>query len=83
MMDRREVGKLGEKAAQKLLKKRGYRIAYLDILLCPMAAEKIIIRESLYPCSLSDGQAPALGRIIVDIVVTILADVRSNCCSRH
>ncbi len=26
MMDRREVGKLGEKAAQKFLKKRGYRI---------------------------------------------------------
>ena len=25
-MDRREVGKLGEKAAQKFLKKRGYRI---------------------------------------------------------
>jgi len=26
MMNRREVGKLGEKAAQKFLKKRGYRI---------------------------------------------------------
>ena len=26
MMDRQEVGKLGEKAAQKFLKKRGYRI---------------------------------------------------------
>jgi putative endonuclease len=26
VMDRREVGKLGEKAAQKFLKKRGYRI---------------------------------------------------------
>ena len=26
MMDRRQVGKLGEKAAQKFLKKRGYRI---------------------------------------------------------
>jgi putative endonuclease len=25
-MDRQEVGKLGEKAAQKFLKKRGYRI---------------------------------------------------------
>jgi putative endonuclease len=43
-MNRQEVGKLGEKAAQKFLKKRGYRIRETNFR-CPHGEIDIIARQ--------------------------------------
>ena len=46
-MDRQEVGRLGEKAAQKFLKKRGYRIRETGFR-CPHGEIDIIARQKDY-----------------------------------
>ena len=47
VMDRQEVGKLGEKAAQKFLKKRGYRIRETGFR-CPHGEIDIIAQKKDY-----------------------------------
>jgi len=47
VMDRQEVGKLGEKAAQKFLKKRGYRIRETGFR-CPRGEIDIIAQQKDY-----------------------------------
>jgi len=46
-MDRQEVGKLGEKAARKFLKKRGYRIREVGFR-CPRGEIDIIAQQKDY-----------------------------------
>ncbi len=46
-MNRQEVGKLGEKAAQKFLKKRGYRIREVGFR-CPRGEIDIIAQQKDY-----------------------------------
>ena len=46
-MDRQEVGRLGEKAARKFLKKRGYRIRETGYR-CPQGEIDIIARQQDY-----------------------------------
>jgi len=47
VMDRQEVGKLGEKAARKFLKKRGYRIREVGFR-CPRGEIDIIAQQKDY-----------------------------------
>ena len=62
--------------------RRGGGIADLGILLSTVAREEVVIRERLQPGSLSDRQAPALGRVVVDVIVPILSDMRDDGCGR-
>ena len=61
---------------------RRHRIAYLVILRCSWSLESIIIRKSLQPRGFSDCQAPTLHRIVVNKIVPIFRDMRSDSSSR-
>jgi hypothetical protein len=58
------------------------RISNLDILLCPVAEEEIIVWEGLQPGSFAHRQAAALERVRVDEIVTVFRDVAGNCRRR-
>ena len=60
-------------------KKRRYGVSDLDILLCPVAKKQIIIGKCLQPSCFAHRQAPALDRIGVDEVMSILGDVACYC----
>lgn len=54
-------------------------IADLCVLLRPVALKKIVVREGLQACNLSNGKAPALGWVGVDEIVSILGHVGDHC----
>lgn len=60
---------------------RGYSIAYLPVLCGAGAHEEIIVWERLQASCLTNGQAPTLKRIRVDVVMSIPTNVaRDSCC---
>lgn len=50
-------------------------IANLNVLLCPVALEEIIVRKCLKSRSFADGQSAALVRIWMDKIMAILCDM--------
>ena len=59
-----------------LVRQQGrYCVSYLPVLVGFASLEEVIVREGLQPGSFSHRQAPALGRVIVNIIVPILANV--------
>lgn len=54
------------------------RIAHLAVLLRPIAFKEIVVGEGLQPRRLSHGQATALRRIVMDVVVPVLLDVGNS-----
>lgn len=57
---------------------RRYGIADLNVLGRPGSTEKVVIRKRLQAGSLPHSQAPALPRIRMDVVVTILRNVAGD-----
>ena len=56
---------------------RWYRVSYLDVLLSPVALKKVVIRKRLKPSGFSRSQAPALLRVRMNVIVSILGYVAS------
>jgi hypothetical protein len=50
-------------------------ISNLDVLLCPVAEEQVVVREGLQPGGLADCQAATLRRVWMDEVVPVFGDV--------
>ena len=59
-------------------KERWHGIADLGVLLRAIAREEVVVRERLQSGGLPDREASALGRVVVDVVVAILRDVRND-----
>jgi hypothetical protein len=57
-----------------------HRVPHLDISLCPVAKEQIVIRKGLQPGCFANGQTAALEGIWVDKIVAILRDVAGDRC---
>lgn len=55
-----------------------YRVANLVVLLRSIALEEIAVWKGLETSCFSDCQASTLGGIVVDVVVAVLTDVRSD-----
>src|SRR5438046_2521410 len=66
-----------------LVRKQGrHRVSYLAILMCPRAAEVVVVREGLQPGSLADCEASTLMFVIVNEVMTVLCYVAGDRCCR-
>ena len=59
-------------------KQWGNRISDLGVLRSPGAEEKIVVREGLYPGGFPDRETSALEWVWVDVVVSILRDMRGD-----
>src|SRR5580692_11453674 len=57
-------------------KKRWYGVSYLMVLLCPVSAKEVVIWESLKSCGLAYRQASALRGIEVNVIVSVLRNMR-------
>src|SRR5690606_8989801 len=53
-------------------------VANLDVLRRTISQEDVVVGEGLKPRGLPDSQTPALGRIVVDVIMTVLRDVAHN-----
>lgn len=71
---------MGDAPSDLPSEERRYRITDLLVLQRSRTAEEVVIWEGLETGSLADRQASALGRIVVNIVVSILRDVRCHRC---
>ena len=67
--------KLMEQGRDLPCKERRNCVSDLDILLGPIAEEQVVVGEGLQPSGLAHGQAPALHRIGMDEVMSILGDM--------
>ena len=66
-----------------LIREQGrHGIAHLIVLFGAVALKEVVVREGLETGRFADGQAAALGRVVVDIVMSILADVAYYCAGR-
>ena len=63
-------------------KKRRYRVSDLSVLVTQVAAEKVIVRESLQTGHLPGRQTSALEGVRVDVVVPVFGDMTRNRCCR-
>ncbi len=70
--------KPGDNAGDLICEQRGNGVADLMILRRARPLKKIIVRERLQPRRLAHGQAAALGRIVVDEIMSVLGYVRGN-----
>lgn len=59
-------------------KKGGDRIADLRVLFCPVSREEVVVRKCLQAGGLTDGQAPALGRVMMNEVMPVLGYMGNN-----
>lgn len=61
---------------QLVRKKWRNGVADLGVLLRPVACKEVVVRKRLKACGFPDGQASALLRIVVNIVVAVLGNMR-------
>ena len=61
---------------------RRHSITYLVVLLSPWTLKKVIVWKRLQSCSLSNGKAPSLFRIRMNVVVPVFGDVARDRCGR-
>jgi hypothetical protein len=59
----------------KGVKRYLHRVSHLDVLRGPVSTKEVVVRERLETSRLPNRQAPALERVMVDVVVAILADM--------
>ena len=48
------------------------------VLLGTVAHENIVVWEGLDPGGFADRETPGLGRVVMDVIVTVLGDMRGN-----
>src|SRR5690606_37876519 len=63
-----------------LCQKWGNGVTNLVVLLGSGSLEKIVVRECLQACSFSNCQGTTLKWVIMNVVVSIFADVRNYSC---
>lgn len=59
-----------------------HSVSDLRVLLSSVSRKNIVVGKGLEPGCLPHGQAPALTRVIVDIVVPVLGNVSHHRCGR-